>query len=66
MATWKVHYSIATYEGDVYVSADEDADRDHVIARAKAQLRRRSGGSLPFGAESFRIERLEESETQDG
>jgi hypothetical protein len=58
---YKVHYEIATYEGDLVV-ADEDADREHVIARARAQLRQRCG-HLPFGAERWVVERDAE---QDG
>lgn len=53
---YKVHYEIATYEGDLVVVADEDADREHVIARARAQLRQRCG-HLPFGAERWVVER---------
>lgn len=60
---WKVDYSIATYEGTVFVWASEDAERDHVIALARENLRRRSG-PLPFGAETWRVDRAPE-DTED-
>jgi hypothetical protein len=56
MSEWNVEYWIATYHGHVVVWADGDSDREHVIAKAKEQLRR-SSGSLPFGAQSFKVTR---------
>lgn len=66
---YKVHYQIATYSGTIDVRASVDAEHDHIVACAKAELRRRGGGAaLPFGAEWFRIERQEvpDGEVQDG
>ncbi len=55
--TATVKYQIATYSGEVEVHGiDENDDNDHIIARAKAQLRRQSGGcSLPMAYESWKI-----------
>lgn len=50
-----VGYSIGTYQGTVDVFADGDAEDDHVFAMARRKLREQSGGSLPFGAQSFTI-----------
>lgn len=50
---YTVHYDIGTYEGDVVVWADEDAESDYVIAKAKRDLFRRSGGR-PAGLYSER------------
>jgi hypothetical protein len=58
MSKWIVEYWIATYHGEVVVWADGDADEEEVVAKAKTQLRRSSGGCpLPFGAQSFRARR---------
>ncbi len=54
MYLYTVRYHLATYEGTVEVFADEDADPTYVIAKAKDQLRRRSG-PFPFGYESWKI-----------
>ncbi len=55
--TATVKYQIATYTGEVEVyGVDENDDNDHIIARAKAQLRRQGGGcSLPMYYESWKI-----------
>lgn len=51
-----VHYSIATYAGDVTVTGClPDDDDEAIIARARRILTSRSAGSLPFGAESWRV-----------
>jgi hypothetical protein len=55
MKKYKVKYQIASYSGEVTVSADENADREEIIAKAKKKLRDATG-SLPFGSESFKIE----------
>ncbi len=57
VATWIVRYSIGTYEGAVQVRASEDAEREHVVALAREALRRKAGGSLPFGAERWEVKR---------
>jgi len=50
-----IQYQIATYSGTVEVFFDDpDADNDHLIARAKRQLRQRTG-ALPFGMEHFKV-----------
>ena len=57
-----VKYQVATYSGEVRVYAvDPNDDTETVIARARAQLIRQAGGSLPFGSESWR-----ETERQPG
>lgn len=53
---WIVTYAIATYEGSITVWASEDADREHIIARAEAALTRKAG-PLPLGYRSYQIER---------
>ncbi len=53
----RVTYQIATYSGEVFVNADENDDDDTIKARARAELKRRSGGSLPYGYESFKVHR---------
>lgn len=50
----EVKYQIATYSGTVTVSCDENDESEVVEAKAKARLIRDSGGSLPFGYESFK------------
>jgi hypothetical protein len=53
MRKYTVKYQVATYSGEVTVYVDENADQDHIIAKAKQQLTR--NGPLPFGYESWRI-----------
>lgn len=53
--TYTVSYSIGTYSGTVEVSVDPDTDSEVVLARAKSTLRRQAGGTLPFGAATFKI-----------
>lgn len=55
MARYRVHYQIATYRGIVDIVADDDADRELVIALAKDRLQR-TGGPLPVGMQAFRVE----------
>lgn len=50
-----VKYQVAAYSGEITVSCDSNDDNDYIEARAKAQLTRKSGGSLPYGYESFRV-----------
>ena len=52
-----VRYQVATYSGTVDVWCDENADYNEIIAKAKALLRQRSGGTLPFGYQHFEIEK---------
>ena len=62
MYIYKVKYQVATYSGEITVTSYDDLEREQVIARAKDLLRRRSGGSLPYGYESFKIVSKEEPE----
>ena len=55
MKTVRAHYRIATYAGSVVVKVDDDADREQIIAAARAKLRRLIGGHLPFGPESWTV-----------
>jgi hypothetical protein len=50
-----VRYQVATYSGEVVVWADEDDDDEVVAALAADKLRRHSGGSLPYGVQSFHV-----------
>lgn len=50
-----VKYQVATYSGEISVTCESDEDNEVVCARARRLLIRRSGGSLPFGYESFRV-----------
>lgn len=53
-----VHYQIASYSGTEVVYVHPDAERDEIIAKVKRQLIRKSGGiALPYGSESFKINR---------
>ena len=59
-----VAYQLGTYSGEVRVfGVDQDDETEHVIARAKRQLIRDAGGSLPFGAQSWREVRREDEPT---
>ena len=51
----KVKYQIATYSGTVVVNCSPDDENETIIARAKEKLRKQSGGSLPYGYESFEV-----------
>ena len=53
---YEVDYQIATYAGTVVVCADENAERDHIIALACAYLSR-TGLRLPFGSRAFKVRR---------
>lgn len=57
-----VQYSVGTYTGEVRVMCDPDDETSTVIATAKRIVRNRAGGSLPFGAESWREVAREEEE----
>lgn len=56
-----LRYHLGTYEGEISVNASEDDDNATIIARARRQLFRRSGGA-PLGlyAESWKIVSREE------
>ncbi len=54
--TWTVRYHVGTYSGTVDVTADENAESDHVKALARKKVERSCGGvGLPPGSESWTI-----------
>lgn len=60
MIVWTVEYQVATYSGAIEIIASDteengNLENDAIEARARAQLRRESGGSLPFGVATFRV-----------
>lgn len=56
MQTATVEYQVATYSGEVKVTCDENDENDVIIAMAKRQLVRESGGvALPFGYQRFTV-----------
>ena len=58
MAT--VKYQVATYKGDIEVTCYCDDSDESVIAKAKLIVTRKAGGSLPFGYESWIVEKRED------
>jgi len=50
-----VRYQIATYSGEEVVYCAANDDNDVITAKAKRQIKQKSGGSLPFGYESYNI-----------
>lgn len=50
-----VKYQIATYSGEVQVNCNENDEDEVIIAKAKRIVTQRSGGSLPFGYESWKV-----------
>lgn len=52
----ELKYQIASYSGTVEVPCHEDDENEVVIAKVKRILVRRAG-ELPYGSESFRIQR---------
>jgi len=54
--TATVKYRIGTYQGTITVNCQECEDAESIIARAKALLKKRSGG-YPLGlySESYKI-----------
>jgi hypothetical protein len=50
-----VHYQIATYSGDIDVPYEEGDEDEIIISKAKSILRRKSGGSFPFGYQSWKV-----------
>jgi hypothetical protein len=53
-----VKYQVATYLGEVSVFCDENDDDEVIIAKAKRILTK--SGSLPFGYQSWKVERKNE------
>lgn len=54
-----VRYHVATYSGEISVNCADDEDNETVIARARRALGQRSAGGLPFGYQSFGVEKRE-------
>ena len=50
-----VKYQIATYKGTIDIMCDENDDNDFIFARARRLLTQQSGGSLPYGMQSFAV-----------
>ena len=50
-----VKYQVATYSGEVQVNCNENDEDEYIIAKAKRIVRQRTGGSLPFGYESWKV-----------
>ena len=50
-----VKYQIATYSGEVQVNCNDNDEDEVIIAKAKRIVTQRSGGSLPFGYESWKV-----------
>ena len=50
-----VKYQIATYSGEVQVNCNENDEDECIIAKAKRIVTQRSGGSLPYGYESWKV-----------
>ena len=50
-----VKYQIETYSGEVQVNWNENDEDECIIAKAKRIVTQRSGGSLPYGYESWKV-----------
>ncbi len=50
-----VRYRIATYSGEEIVYCHENDDNDFIEAKARQQVKIKSGGTLPLGYEIFNI-----------
>ena len=50
-----VEYQVATYSGKINVNCNKNDENEHIIAKAKKILTQKSGGSLPFGYESWKV-----------
>ena len=50
-----VKYQVATYSGEVQVNCDENDEDEYIIAKAKRIVTQRSGGSLPFCYQSWKV-----------
>jgi len=55
MGLVKVKVQYGCYKGDVYVNASEDDDNDTIVARAKANLRKRGLLTLSMAYESYEV-----------
>jgi len=50
-----VKYQVATYSGKIKVNCNENDEDEYIIAKAKKMVTQRSGGSLPFSYESWKV-----------
>lgn len=50
-----VKYQIATYSGEVQITCNCDDENEYIIAKAKRIVKQRSGGSFPFGYQSWKV-----------
>jgi hypothetical protein len=66
MQTVRVQYDVGTYTGEVMLyGVDPNEEDETVIARARKLVTRNAGGSLPFGAQSWKIlSRTEEEQSK--
>lgn len=51
----RVKYQVATYSGEIEVNCNENDEDEVIIAIARTIVRRKAGGSLPFGYESWKV-----------
>lgn len=50
-----VKYQITTYSGEIDINCNENDESDYIIAKAKRIITQKSGDSLPFGYQSWKI-----------
>lgn len=55
-----IRYQVATYSGTIVLYVDPDEETDVIEKRARSEVRRMAGGSLPFGVQAFKIVSREE------
>jgi hypothetical protein len=56
MQTVRVQYDVGTYTGEVMIyGVDPNEDDETIVARARKLVTRNAGGSLPFGAQSWKV-----------
>ena len=55
MSIATVKYQYGTYSGTITVNADEDDDNETIIAKAKAQMRRKGYFTLSMAYESYKV-----------
>jgi hypothetical protein len=60
-----VRYQVATYSGEIKVDIDENNTNDVGERKAESQLRRKCGGSFPFGYQSFHVIHSEYLDDED-
>lgn len=55
-----IRYQVATYSGTIVLYVDPNEENDAIKDRARTEVRRMAGGSLPFGYQAFKIVSREE------